>query len=139
MWNYSTMAALVGGLVLLLFIAPVCFGKQGGWNKEKVTATTYTLAEDETKQGNVGLAAWGDHLERGDKAVAVSRDLVKQGLGHNARVRIEGVDGTFTVLDKMNRRWRKKIDILFSSKKKAREFGKQTVSIRWRPAPGKSP
>lgn len=132
------MAVLAGGLVLLLLVAPVCFGKQGDWNSDKVTATTYTLAEDETKLGNVGVAAWGDHLERGDKAVAVSRDLIKQGLGHNARVRIEGVDGTFTVLDKMNRRWRKKIDILFSSKEKAREFGKQTVKIRWRPAPGTS-
>lgn len=103
------------------------------WRTMEVTATAYTLAEDETKQGNVGLSAWGDQLEPGMRAIAVSRDLIKKGLGHGAKVKIEGLRGTYVVRDKMNRRWKNKIDILFPSKKLARKWGKQKVTIRWKP------
>lgn len=98
---------------------------------EEVTATAYTLSEAETKKGNVGLAAWGDQLEPGMKAIAVSRDLIPQGLGHEAVVEIEGLDGEYVVRDKMNRRWTEKIDILMSDRASALEWGKQTVTISW--------
>ncbi len=98
---------------------------------EEVTATAYTLSEAETKKGNVGLAAWGDQLEPGMKAIAVSRDLIPQGLGHEAVVKIEGLDGEYVVRDKMNRRWTDKIDILMADRAAAREWGKQTVTISW--------
>lgn len=97
----------------------------------EVTASAYTLAEDETKKGNIGLAAWGDQLKPGMEAIAVSRDLIKRGLTHNTLVTIEGLQGKYRVLDKMNKRWHDKIDILMSSKAAAREWGKQTVKISW--------
>lgn len=98
---------------------------------KEVTATAYTLSEAETKKGNVGLAAWGDQLEPGMKAIAVSRDLIPQGLGHETVVRIEGLDGEYVVRDKMNRRWTEKIDILMEDRAAALEWGKQTVTISW--------
>ncbi|MGO1617592.1 MAG: 3D domain-containing protein [Oceanisphaera sp.] len=96
-----------------------------------VTATAYTLAEDETKKGNIGLAAWGDMLVPGMKAIAVSRDLIDQGLTHNTQVEIAGFEGKYRVLDKMNKRWRDKIDILMLDKKQARAWGKRPVEITW--------
>ena len=98
----------------------------------EVTATAYTMRESETKKGNVGLAAWGDQLEPGMKAIAVSRDLIEEGLGHGTEVRIDGLDGVYIVRDKMNKRWEKKIDIFMGRDvKAAREWGKRKVTIHW--------
>lgn len=108
-----------------------CSGGEESRSME-VVATAYTLAEGETKQGNVGLAAWGDRLEPGMKAIAVSRDLIDRGLSNGTRVRIEGLDGNYIVRDKMNKRWTKKIDIFMGyDRRRAREWGRQTVNIRW--------
>lgn len=96
-----------------------------------VTASAYTLSEAETKKGNVGLAAWGDQLKPGMKAIAVSRDLIKAGLTHRTEVQINGLSGTYVVLDKMNKRWKEKIDILMSSRQAALEWGKKDVIITW--------
>ncbi len=102
--------------------------------KEKeleVTATAYNSLHGQT-QGDPTLAAWGDTLRPGMKAIAVSRDLIDSGLGHNTVVWIDGVPGKFRVQDKMNRRWTKKIDIYMGAiEKDAREWGKRTVTIRW--------
>ena len=103
-----------------------------GEHSMEVTASAYTMAEDETKKGNVGLAAWGDQLEPGMKAIAVSRDLIEEGLDHRTRVKIEGLEGEYVVLDKMNKRWEEKIDIFMGTDKEAaREWGKRTVEISW--------
>ena len=78
------------------------------------------------------IAAWGDELKPGMQAIAVSRDLLKLGLGHGVEVEIDGLPGTWTVLDKMNARWEKKIDIYMGlDSKAAKEWGKQPVVIRW--------
>ncbi|EKF74725.1 lipoprotein [Alcanivorax hongdengensis A-11-3] len=97
----------------------------------EVRASAYTLSEAETKKGNVGLAAWGDQLKPGMKAIAVSRDLIQAGLTHNTEVTIEGLPGTYTVLDKMNKRWTDHIDILMADRQDARDWGRQDVTIRW--------
>lgn len=103
-----------------------------GEHTMEVTASAYTMAESETKKGNVGLAAWGDQLEPGMKAIAVSRDLIEEGLTHETPVRIEGLEGEYLVLDKMNKRWSEKIDIFMGTDQKAaREWGKRTVTISW--------
>lgn len=98
----------------------------------EVTATAYTMREVETKEGNVGLAAWGDQLDPATPAIAVSRDLIREGLGHMTPVEIEGFWRTHYVLDKMNRRWKKRIDIFMGNDvEAAREWGKRKVTIRW--------
>ena len=120
------------GISLLGFLAGGC---SDNTMSQEVTATAYTLSEAETKKGNVGLAAWGDQLEPGMKAIAVSRDLIPKGLTH--RTEVEGL-GTYVVLDKMNKRWTDKIDILMADRADAREWGKQTVTIHWE-APEETP
>ncbi len=98
----------------------------------EVTVTAYTLREAETKKGHIGLAAWGDQLVPGMKSIAVSRDLIKAGLTHNTEVRIEGLEGTYVVRDKMNKRWKNKIDIFMGHNlKAARQWGKRKLVIRW--------
>ncbi|MFA0057985.1 3D domain-containing protein [Vibrio echinoideorum] len=113
----------------MLFLTVLC-----GCSDEqslKVTASAYTSSVGET-DSTPNLAAWGDTLKPGMKSIAVSRDLLKMGLTHNKEVRIEGLDGTFKVLDKMNKRWIKKIDIYMGNDvKKAREWGKKEVVIYW--------
>lgn len=96
----------------------------------EVTATAYNSLQAQTKKGDPTLAAWGDHLELDVKAIAVSRDLIKMGLDHNTRLKIEGMNGIYRVKDKMNRRWSKKIDIYMGTdKEKALEWGKKKVRI----------
>lgn len=98
----------------------------------QVTATAYTLRESETKKGNIGLAAWGDQLTPGMKAIAVSRDLIEQGLTHGTRVTIDGLEGEYVVRDKMHRRWKNKIDIFMGHDVQgALEWGRRTVVIRY--------
>jgi 3D (Asp-Asp-Asp) domain-containing protein len=95
-----------------------------------VTATAYNSVEAQTKQGNPSIAAWGDTLKPGMKAIAVSRDLIDSGLTHNTEVKIEGFEGTYLVKDKMNKRWTNKIDIYMGlNEEKARNWGKQQVNI----------
>lgn len=98
----------------------------------EVTATAYTLRQAETKKGHKGLSAWGDQLKPGMKSIAVSRDLIKLGLRHEAEVKIVGFEGTYIVRDKMNKRWKRRIDIFMGNNvNEAREWGKRKVVIRW--------
>jgi len=123
-------------VVLGLAVVLLGCGPDTGARSMEVTATAYTMRESETKQGNVGLAAWGDQLEPGMKAIAVSRDLIDEGLDHETEVRIEGLEGTYVVRDKMNKRWEKKIDIFMGRDvERAREWGKREVTIHWRNPP----
>jgi len=99
----------------------------------EVTATAYTSSKAET-DATPNITAWGDTLRPGMKSIAVSRDLIKMGLGHRVKVRIEGLEGEYTVLDKMNKRWTKKIDIYMGKDRdKALQWGKKKVTIYWTP------
>lgn len=122
------------GAVLMVLTTGLISGceRGPGDHSMEVTATAYTTRAVETKQGNIGLAAWGDRLKPGMKAIAVSRDLIDEGLTHKTEVRIEGLDGTYIVRDKMNKRWEKKIDVFMGENlEAAREWGKKTVTIHW--------
>ena len=78
-------------------------------------------------------AAWGDALEPGMQAIAVSRDLLELGLTRGTRVRIDGLAGEYVVLDKMGKRWRRKIDIYMGDDiGAARRWGIRPVRIHWR-------
>ena len=113
--------------VLLLAIA----GCSDDTRRMTVTATAYTSSPRET-DATPDLAAWGDRLKPGMKAIAVSRDLIREGLEHGTEVRIEGLDGTYVVRDKMNRRWQRKIDIYMGrDRAAARDWGVREVEIHW--------
>jgi 3D (Asp-Asp-Asp) domain-containing protein len=98
----------------------------------QVTASAYNSTPAQT-DARPSEAAWGDSLVPGIRAIAVSRDLIPMGLGQGVGVRIEGLPGEFTVLDKMDARWRRRIDVYFGRDvPAARKFGERQVVIRWR-------
>lgn len=97
----------------------------------EVTATAYNSLAAQT-DGDPTVGAWGDKLEPGTKAIAVSRDLEAQGLKHGVEVRIDGLDGVYRVLDRMAKRWKQKIDIYMGEDvTAAREWGRRKVRITW--------
>lgn len=109
-------------------------GESSGTYKNTMTveATAYTSHVNQT-DSTPNIAAWGDRLKPGMKVIAVSRDMLnKYGLKHRSKVRIKGLDGEYLVLDKMNKRWKKKIDIYMGKDlKKAFKWGRREVELQW--------
>ncbi len=96
-----------------------------------VTATAYNSLPEQT-DAEPHLAAWGDPLAPGMKVIAVSRDLIPLGLDHRTSVKIEGLPGVYLVLDKMHKRWEKRIVIFMGNDlDAARTWGKRRVEISW--------
>ncbi len=96
-----------------------------------VTATAYNSLPSQT-DAEPHLAAWGDPITPGMKVIAVSPDLISEGLDRRTPVRIEGLSGVYLVLDKMSERWKKRIDIYMGQDlEAARAFGKRKVEISW--------
>jgi 3D (Asp-Asp-Asp) domain-containing protein len=96
-----------------------------------VTATAYNSLPEQTDDDPT-VTAWGDQLEPGMKIISVSRDLIPLGLDYRALVSIEGLTGEYLVLDKMNARWEKRIDIYMGTDlEAARAWGARQVRIRW--------
>jgi len=127
MGQYLRLGTMVVALILLVG----CSGEQ---KSLVVTATAYNSVAAQT-DGQPNLAAWGDELQPGMKAVAVSRDLIDLGLTHGTKVSIEGLPGRYTVLDKTARRHTKRIDIYMGTDvEAAREWGKKELRISWRAA-----
>lgn len=120
------MLKVISLILLLTFTAYAKYN-----SSLRVTASAYSSSTKETNR-NPFLGAWGNRLNPKIKSIAVSRDLIKMGLKNGMRVKIKGYKGTFLVLDKMNKRWRKKIDIYMgTNRKKALKFGKKRLTIYW--------
>jgi 3D (Asp-Asp-Asp) domain-containing protein len=78
--------------------------REGPSKKEReltVTAYAYNSTRAQT-DGRPRETASGHDLEPGMKVIAVSRDLEEKGLTLGTKVHIEGLPGTWTVLDRMN-------------------------------------
>lgn len=99
----------------------------------EVEATAYTSHATQT-DSTPTIAAWGDKLKPTTRSIAVSRDLLTEyGLKHRTKVMIKGLSGEFLVLDKMNKRWRKRIDIYMGMNRKAAlKWGKKKVELSWK-------
>jgi len=122
---------MIPGLWILFLLVASCRPKYQEHRME-VTATAYNSHVNQTS-GDPRITAWGDTLKPGMKSIAVSRDLIDSGLTSGVEVKIEDLPGTYIVQDKMNRRWKKKIDIYMGEDvQKAREWGKKKVVIRWK-------
>jgi 3D (Asp-Asp-Asp) domain-containing protein len=82
---------------------------------EIVTLTTYTASENETDSTpNITASGFKITNPKKHKIIAVSRDL-KRKMKWGSKIRIVGAgkyDGTYRVHDVMNKRYRKRIDIL---------------------------
>ncbi len=96
-----------------------------------VTVTAYNSVPEQT-DSTPNQTYWDDILIPGMKAIAVSPDLIKRGLTHGVKVRIEGLSGKYAVLDRTNPRFKKRIDIYMGiDVKKALKWGKQKRRIYW--------
>ncbi len=104
------------------------FGKR----KLRVTATAYSSHSRQTDKTPF-LAAWNNRLRPGMKIIAVSRDmLTRYGLRNGSKVRIGGLAGYYTVRDKMNKRFRRRIDIYMgTNRRRALRWGRRSVIIYW--------
>jgi 3D (Asp-Asp-Asp) domain-containing protein len=120
-------------LALCCAFAVACASGPGFERSLEVTATAYNSTRAQTGP-TPQIAAWGDRLRPGMKAIAVSRDLEALGMTRGARVRIEGFKGEYVVLDRMAKRWKRRIDIYMGNDvAAARAFGKRKVRITWAP------
>ncbi len=108
------------------------FSKSFGRKKLRVTATAYSSHVNQTDKTPF-LAAWNNRLRPGMKAIAVSRDmLTRYGMKNGTKVRIVGLPGYYRVKDKMNKRYRKRIDIYMGvNRRKALRWGRRSVVIYW--------
>ena len=108
------------------------FVKRFGKHALRVTATAYTSHCGQT-DATPFLAAWNNRLRPGMKVIAVSRDLIwKYGLKNGTKVRISGLPGIYRVRDKMNKRYRRRIDIYMgTNRRKALRWGRRSVVIYW--------
>lgn len=99
-------------------------------NELLVRATAYNSTPEQT-QGDPHLTASGLRLEPGMRVIAVSPDLAERGLAFGTKVRIDGMPGSWEVVDRMPRGPRR-IDLYFGDDEEAaREFGRRSVRIRW--------
>ncbi len=104
------------------------------WETLEVTASAYNSLPEQTSKQSPDIAAWGDQLVPGMKAIAVSRDLLKRGFKRGTLVTIDGLPGQWEVLDKMHRRWTQHIDIYMGEDvQAAKQWGRKKVTIRWLP------
>ncbi|MEA2048356.1 MAG: LysM peptidoglycan-binding domain-containing protein [Campylobacterota bacterium] len=104
------------------------FGKR----KLRVTATAYSSHRAQT-DNTPFLAAWNNRIRPGMKIIAVSRDLLtRYGMRNGTKVRIGGLPGYYRVRDKMNKRYRKRIDIYMGmDRRRALRWGRRSVVIYW--------
>jgi len=106
--------------------------KKFGRHRLRVTATAYTSHRGQTDKTPF-LAAWNNRIRPGMKIIAVSRDLLyRYGLKNGSKVKIAGLRGYYTVRDKMNKRYRKRIDIYMgTNRRRALRWGRRSVVIYW--------
>ena len=99
----------------------------------EVRALAYTSRSRKgSKKGAVPMSACGEPLTPGIKAVAVSPDLLTRGLAMRTKIKIQGMDGEYEVLDTMSPRWNKTIDIYFGDDVLgARQWGSKDIVISW--------
>ena len=120
----------IASVVALAFL---WLGAGAGEKSLHVSATAYNSHASQT-EGDPRETAWGDSLHPGMRAIAVSRDLEEQGLAHGTEVQIEGLEGVWTVRDRMAGHWKNKIDIYMGNDlKAAKSWGKRKVRISWTP------
>lgn len=125
------MSRLARACLLPLLLVPA--GAGGAERSLVVVATAYNSLPGQT-HGGPRVAAWGDVLVPGMRCVAVSPDLLKLGLRRGVRVRIDGLLGEFVVLDKMPKRWQRRIDLYMGTDEAAAlAWGRRRVTIRFDP------
>jgi len=121
-------------VLIVLIIMLSCTERQNEnyiWKELEVKSSAYNSVPSQT-DGKPSLAAWGDTLKPGMKCIAVSRNLIALGLDHDTQVKIEGLSGIYLVKDKMNARYRNRIDIYMGTDvNRAKEWGQKKLKIEY--------
>lgn len=133
-------------LLAILLMAPISDSKKDFYEFTKpiskksvklyelVKVTMYTVDPKQTDSTPTETASGFivDSLNpKKHRIIAVSHDL-KRKMKWGQKVRIEGIgkfSGVYTVKDLMNKRWKKRIDILINPKDKALVFNKAKLYI----------
>jgi 3D (Asp-Asp-Asp) domain-containing protein len=104
-------------------------------DSESVTLTTYSPSHGET-DASPNITASGFKIDTNNpgrhKIIAVSRDLKRKGWKFNKKVRIRGAgryNGVYTIKDIMNKRHRKRIDVLVGSNRKPIKLSNVKVTL----------
>jgi 3D (Asp-Asp-Asp) domain-containing protein len=119
-------------LALVMAVVFVCGCETGNSERSMVVSVSaYTSVASQTNS-EPNVTAWGDKLKPGMKAVAVSPDLLDEGLSHGSKLSIEGLKGKYVVLDKTNARFTKRVDVYMGvDVEAAKEFGVKQLRITW--------
>jgi len=121
-------------LAIVAVAVAVCGCSSESGNNERsmvVSVSAYNSLPSQTNSEPT-VTAWGDKLKPGMKAVAISPDLLNEGLSHGSKVKIEGLKGTYVVLDKTNARFTKRVDVYMGvDVEAAKEFGVQQLRVTW--------
>lgn len=125
--------AFIGALCFTFLIINGCEEVPAPQKCLKVRASAYNSVPYQTRPGSSGhITAWGDTLADSIPSIAISRDLLDSGLTYGTLVHIRGFKEPFVVNDKMNRRYRNRIDIhMGKDVRAARKFGVKKVEICW--------
>ena len=114
--------------VLLGLASSAALASERRWLEVDVTAYNASVAQTDS---DPWIAAWGDRLRPGVRAIAVSRDLLSLGFDHGTRVEIDGLSGEYVVLDKTHRRFSRRVDLFMGEDlQKALNWGNRKMRIR---------
>jgi 3D (Asp-Asp-Asp) domain-containing protein len=104
-----------------------------------VTATIYHAVPEQTNEDYLTTASL-KKINPDNPAIhrwiAVSRDLEKLGFTMGKQVRICGtgnLDGVWTIEDRMNKRWTKRIDFLVNTTRKYGKWGNVSIELLHNP------
>jgi 3D (Asp-Asp-Asp) domain-containing protein len=130
MHRYRDTAHVVVTSALLVVAVAIGFARAEEHTRS-VKASAYNSTVAQTDE-NPNEGAWGDTITPGMQVIAVSPDLLKAGLDHRVEVKIDGLSGTWTVLDRTASRHRNRIDIYMGiDVQAALEWGIREVVIHW--------
>ena len=88
----------------------------------QISVSAYNAIPNQTDSTPFIMAS-GKRVYEG--AIALSRDIERDfGLKFGDKIHLLGI-GTFVFLDRMHRRWKRRVDLFKWSKKKAIQFGRQ--------------
>ena len=100
-----------------------------------VTCTIYHAVPEQTDTTPF-ITASGAHINKdnpqGHRWIAVSRDLEELGFVFGAKVRVTGtssLDGIYVVQDRMNARWKKRIDLLVNKEITGGKWDKVKIEL----------
>jgi 3D (Asp-Asp-Asp) domain-containing protein len=100
-----------------------------------VTATIYHANPEQTNEDYLTTASMKtiEDPDNPERWIAVSRDLESMGFTMGSEVIVTGagdMDGVWTIEDRMNKRWRNRIDFLVPKKIKAGKWEKVTLKLK---------